>query len=204
MKKIRSAFFCQECGHSSPKWLGKCPSCNAWNTFVEAEVREAPAGGGREMPFDGVPQPLSDIEGEDGERLSTGMAEMDRVLGGGLVAGSAVLVGGDPGIGKSTLLLQVLEKIVVNQPDSLHLVILTREDPSLPLARLRANNRMDLVRADGQWWIAWNKGTIWPELGAGYAFGGGIPPSGWAMVPNPWPYRCMTARGVPSCSVSTE
>jgi DNA repair protein RadA/Sms len=111
VKKIRSAFFCQECGHSSPKWLGKCPSCNAWNTFVEEEVREAPAGGGREMPFDGVPQPLSDIEGEDGERLSTGMAEMDRVLGGGLVAGSAVLVGGDPGIGKSTLLLQVLEKI---------------------------------------------------------------------------------------------
>jgi len=111
VKKIRSAFFCQNCGHSSPKWLGKCPSCDAWNTFVEEELRDTQGGTGRDAAYGGAPQPLDAIEAEDGERLSTGIAEMDRVLGGGLVAGSAVLVGGDPGIGKSTLLLQVLEKI---------------------------------------------------------------------------------------------
>jgi len=115
-KKSRTAFFCQSCGHDSPKWLGKCPGCGEWNTFVEEELRETAAGGagasGRaSFSFSGAPQPIEAIEADEGERIRTGMAEMDRVLGGGIVPGSAILVGGDPGIGKSTLLLQLLQNL---------------------------------------------------------------------------------------------
>ena len=111
MKKIRTMFFCQECGQQSPKWLGKCPSCGEWNRFVEEEVRDADAAHPADLRFEGVPQSIDAITADEGERITTGIAEMDRVLGGGIVAGSAILVGGDPGIGKSTLLLQVLEKL---------------------------------------------------------------------------------------------
>ncbi|MCL2670387.1 MAG: AAA family ATPase, partial [Syntrophaceae bacterium] len=111
MKKQRTLFFCQNCGYDSPKWLGKCPSCGEWNRFVEEEVREESGLGPKEIRFDGVPQSIETIDADEGERLATGIAELDRVLGGGIVAGSAVLVGGDPGIGKSTLLLQALEKL---------------------------------------------------------------------------------------------
>ena len=111
MKKIKTLFFCQNCGQQSPKWLGKCPSCGEWNRFVEEEVRDADAARPADVRFDGVPQSIEAITADEGERLTTGIAEMDRVLGGGIVGGSAILVGGDPGIGKSTLLLQVLEKL---------------------------------------------------------------------------------------------
>ena len=111
VKKIRTMFFCQECGQQSPKWLGKCPSCGEWNRFVEEEVREVDAAHPAELRFEGVPQSIDAIAADEGERITTGIAEMDRVLGGGIVAGSAILVGGDPGIGKSTLLLQVLEQM---------------------------------------------------------------------------------------------
>src|SRR5512140_417598 len=104
-------FFCQECGQQSPKWLGKCPSCGAWNRFVEEEIRDAEAASPAGVRFDGVPQSIEAIAADEGDRITTGIAEMDRVLGGGLVAGSAVLVGGDPGIGKSTLLLQAAAKL---------------------------------------------------------------------------------------------
>ena len=104
-------FFCQECGQQSPKWLGKCPSCGAWNRFVEEELRDGEAGQPAAIRFEGVPESIDAIAADEGERLATGIAEMDRVLGGGIVAGSAILVGGDPGIGKSTLLLQVLEQL---------------------------------------------------------------------------------------------
>ncbi|TFG38397.1 MAG: DNA repair protein RadA [Syntrophobacterales bacterium] len=109
MKKIKVAFICQNCGHQSPKWMGKCPSCSEWNQFVEEEVR----GGGKppEIGFDEVPVPIVDIEADEKDRLKTSIADMDRVLGGGIVRGSAVLIGGDPGIGKSTLLLQVMDKL---------------------------------------------------------------------------------------------
>ncbi len=111
VKKIKTLFFCQNCGQQSPKWLGKCPSCGEWNRFVEEEIRETDGTRPAELRFDGVPQSIDAIEADEGERISTGIAEMDRVLGGGIVGGSAILVGGDPGIGKSTLLLQVLEKM---------------------------------------------------------------------------------------------
>jgi DNA repair protein RadA/Sms len=104
-------FFCQNCGQQSPKWLGKCPSCGEWNRFVEEEIRETSETDPATVRFDGVPQSIEAITADEGERLATGIAELDRVLGGGIVAGSAILVGGDPGIGKSTLLLQALEKM---------------------------------------------------------------------------------------------
>ncbi len=113
MAKSKTVFFCQECGYESPGWLGKCPACNQWNTFVEEKVQPAPARSttGLGSMGDAKPVSINDISIENEERYSSGIKEMDRVLGGGLVQGSLVLVGGDPGIGKSTLLLQVCEKI---------------------------------------------------------------------------------------------
>ena len=102
MKK-KSIFMCKECGHESPKWLGRCPGCGEWNTFIEQAVRAEPATGERRSVR---ATPLSEIAADERERMATGVAELDRVLGGGIVTGVVALVGGDPGIGKSTLLLQ--------------------------------------------------------------------------------------------------
>ncbi|MDE7061204.1 MAG: DNA repair protein RadA, partial [Lachnospiraceae bacterium] len=110
--KVKNVFFCNECGYESSKWLGQCPSCKTWNSFVEEPVQRKNAGG---ASFAGkgvsgerrmTPQKLSEVAQTFQERLCTGIGELDRVLGGGIVPGSLVLVGGDPGIGKSTLLLQ--------------------------------------------------------------------------------------------------
>ncbi|MBD5452258.1 MAG: DNA repair protein RadA [Lachnospiraceae bacterium] len=110
-KKITTVFFCQECGHESSKWLGQCPACKQWNTLVEEKVQVTGSGMGgasktaavKEAP---VPVNIGSISLKDGERITTGIEELDRVLGGGIMQGSLILVGGDPGIGKSTLLLQ--------------------------------------------------------------------------------------------------
>lgn len=111
MAKVKTKFVCSECGSESPKWLGKCPECNQWNTFVE-ELEQKPAGI-RRTEEGTIPKPLSlnHIEITNENRLSTDLPELDRVLGGGVVKGSLVLVGGDPGIGKSTLLLQMTESL---------------------------------------------------------------------------------------------
>ena len=116
MSKPKSIYTCSECGGTSPKWLGKCPHCNAWNTLVEG-VAEAPVKH-RYQSLAG-PQPvatLSEIEATDVDRRPTGLEELDRVLGGGIVAGGVVLIGGDPGIGKSTLLLQALDALSKTVP----------------------------------------------------------------------------------------
>jgi len=109
MSKIKTFFQCQTCGYTSPKWLGKCPDCGAWNSLVE-EKEEIVTRRSSLVTHLGKsePQPLSSVTGQYGQRTSTGMKELDRVLGGGVVAGSVILVGGDPGIGKSTLILQAL------------------------------------------------------------------------------------------------
>ncbi|WP_027717388.1 DNA repair protein RadA [Desulfovirgula thermocuniculi] len=101
-------FFCQECGHRAPRWMGRCPECGAWNTLVE-EVTPSR----RVSPSAAFPSalPITQVSLDYEERLSTGMAELDRVLGGGIVPASLVLIGGDPGIGKSTLLLQVARNV---------------------------------------------------------------------------------------------
>ncbi|MGO9139142.1 MAG: DNA repair protein RadA [Syntrophales bacterium] len=111
MKKIKTAFFCQNCGHQSLKWLGKCPSCDEWNRFAEEEIRAVDPAGPAGIPFNEAPLPIDEIVADEKERVTTGIVEMDRVLGGGIVNGSVTLVGGDPGIGKSTLLLQVVHNL---------------------------------------------------------------------------------------------
>ncbi|MEO7244953.1 MAG: DNA repair protein RadA [Rubrivivax sp.] len=111
MARERSVFVCSDCGGSSAKWLGKCPHCGAWNTLVEG-VAEAPTRHRFQALVQAQPvMALADIEASEVDRAPTGIAELDRVLGGGLVAGGVVLIGGDPGIGKSTLLLQALDTI---------------------------------------------------------------------------------------------
>ena len=107
--KSRSVYYCTECGNESPKWMGQCPSCGSWNTMVE-QKEQAPSSKAKPSARQGVWQPpkrLFQVENEEEIRFSTGIGEFDRVLGGGAVAGSLVLVGGTPGIGKSTLLLQL-------------------------------------------------------------------------------------------------
>ena len=111
MAKTKTKFVCCECGCESPKWLGKCPECDQWNTFVEELEQKATTPSGRGAISTAKPQKLLEIDYTTDDRMSTGLGELDRVLGGGIVAGSLVLVGGDPGIGKSTLLLQLSEHI---------------------------------------------------------------------------------------------
>lgn len=114
-KGKKTVFFCQNCGHEESKWLGQCPACKEWNTFVEEKVTVPKAGNASALgPAGGAaaqPVLLTSVDTDDDERIRTGIGELDRVLGGGIVQGSLVLVGGDPGIGKSTLLLQVCQKL---------------------------------------------------------------------------------------------
>ena len=116
MAKEKTIYTCSECGGTAPKWLGKCPHCNAWNTLEEG-VAEAPSRHRFQALAKSAPvMALADIEASDVDRTPTGIDELDRVLGGGIVAGGVVLIGGDPGIGKSTLLLQALERLSMRLP----------------------------------------------------------------------------------------
>jgi DNA repair protein RadA/Sms len=119
MSKIKTIFQCQGCGFSSPKWLGKCPDCGAWNSFSE-EKQDTRTTKASSWHPSSKPQPLNAVTGGTEKRSSVGIAEFDRVLGGGLVRGAIVLVGGDPGIGKSTLILQALAKIAEKEGNVLY------------------------------------------------------------------------------------
>ena len=134
--KQKIKFICQNCGYSSLKWLGKCPSCSEWNTFMEEE--EIPVSKYDSITADtatkSVPQKLNEISESEGERIVTGTSELDRVLGGGIVKGSMVLVGGDPGIGKSTLLLQICKYL----GDKNNVFYVTGEE-SAQQVKMRAN-----------------------------------------------------------------
>lgn len=113
MTKTKTVYFCSNCGNESPKWLGKCPNCGEWNTYVEEKV-QASAGKGTLLSHtatDSVPVKLAEINQEKEERIQMPSGELNRVLGGGLVAGSIILIGGEPGIGKSTLVLQNMLRI---------------------------------------------------------------------------------------------
>lgn len=112
MAKAKSVFVCSDCGYESPKWLGKCPSCNSWNTFYEEKIQVTTTSGkALNVKESAKPMKLNSVEGKEAVRTSTGISELDRVLGGGIVKGSLVLIGGEPGIGKSTLILQLCYKI---------------------------------------------------------------------------------------------
>lgn len=116
--KDKTVFVCSNCGYDSPKWSGRCPACGEWNTFVEQTIKAAPAAAaarkealGGHNSASSRPHRLRDIETGDEQRIQTGDSELDRVLGGGLVQGSLVLIGGEPGIGKSTLVLQTVMRL---------------------------------------------------------------------------------------------
>lgn len=149
MAKSTSCYFCKECGYESAKWLGQCPSCRAWNTFVEEPVVKAsPASGfsrntGARPPRQ-RPVRVDEIALEKEDRIPTGFQELDRVLGGGIVVGSMVLLGGDPGIGKSTILLEVSRNLAADDGKS---VLYVSGEESLKQIKLRAE-RIKTISGD--------------------------------------------------------
>ena len=135
--KKKTVFFCKQCGYESSKWLGQCPGCHEWDSFVEEPVAKAVPGVSGTVSAtkkDAVPTLLSNVTTDDENRISTKISEMDRVLGGGIVVGSLVLVGGDPGIGKSTLLLQMCR----NLSDERKKVLYVSGEESLRQIKMRA------------------------------------------------------------------
>jgi len=111
MAKLKQVYMCQQCGHESPKWMGRCPACNEWGSLVEEVIDTSKTKLTKSNTSGNLPIKLKEIVIEKENRTTTGMQELDRVLGGGIVKGSLILVGGDPGIGKSTLLLQICETL---------------------------------------------------------------------------------------------
>ncbi len=133
-KSKGTLFFCKECGYESAKWFGQCPGCKEWNTFVEEPVVKDSTGKRKVVTLAEAPVRLSEISIEKEDRMTTGIGELDRVLGGGIIKGSMVLVGGDPGIGKSTLLIQMCRYIALNN----HKVLYISGEESLKQIKLRA------------------------------------------------------------------
>ena len=142
-KGRRTVFLCQQCGRESAKWLGRCPDCGEWNTFVETVTRPAKGNRATSLAPSSSLQELSTVSGEDAPRIVLSLAECNRVLGGGIVPGSLVLIGGDPGIGKSTLLLQISALVA----QSGRKVVYVSGEESPQQVKLRAN-RLDL---GGEW-----------------------------------------------------
>lgn len=141
-KQKTTIFFCSECGFESAKWMGQCPACHAWNTMVEEPVIPKTSGKNTTVRTSTAKAAyLKDVETDDGDRYDSGMEEFNRVLGGGIVAGSLVLVGGDPGIGKSTILLQVCR----NLANAGRKVLYISGEESLKQIKLRANRIGDIT-----------------------------------------------------------
>ena len=143
-KKAKTIFSCQTCGYQAPKWLGKCPDCGTWDSFVEermvASARSGKAGG---LSAAATPVAIDSIELDIEDRLHTHIQEFDRVLGGGLVFGTLILIGGDPGIGKSTLMLQASYGLARQG----HKVLYVSGEESIRQLRLRSK-RLETVAAD--------------------------------------------------------
>ena len=149
MAKTRSMYVCSECGGEHSKWQGQCADCGAWNTLSEFRIEKGPAAARTRTGYAGAddrakPVRLADVSGEQAERVSIGIGELDRVLGGGLVRGSVVLVGGDPGIGKSTLLLQTASKLSGDLPG----LYVSGEESLAQIASRGGRLGLDLSRID--------------------------------------------------------
>ncbi|RYL89926.1 DNA repair protein RadA [Sporolactobacillus sp. THM7-4] len=134
MPKLKTVFICQECGYESPKWMGRCPGCQNWNTLVEETVRQISSTDRVSQKRDSKPVRLTEVDLEEEPRILTEMKEFNRVLGGGVVPASLVLVGGDPGIGKSTLLLQASEQLSLGG----HKVLYISGEESVKQVKMRA------------------------------------------------------------------
>ncbi len=141
MAKPKQVYFCQECGYESSKWMGQCPGCRAWNTFVEETVVTGARKQGNRT-VSAAPASILEVTSDVETRLDTNMKELDRVLGGGIVKGSLVLIGGDPGIGKSTILLQVCR----NLTDAGHKVLYVSGEESLQQIKMRAERLGDFKK----------------------------------------------------------
>ncbi|MCK4267589.1 MAG: AAA family ATPase, partial [Actinomycetia bacterium] len=135
MSKARVVWSCQECGSTAPQWLGRCPDCQQFNTFVEEKVHRDEDTTSRWIFSSNEPQSLEEVEALVDERWPTNIAEFDRVLGGGIVRGSLVLIGGEPGVGKSTLLMQAAGSLVAQ---GRKVLIVTGEE-SVQQVKLRAD-----------------------------------------------------------------
>ncbi len=149
-KAGKTIFLCQGCGYQAPKWLGKCPECGEWNSFVEERLRLGSALSFKESIADSAsrPVPMDSVEISQVRRLTTGTQEFDRVLGGGLVPGSVVLIGGDPGVGKSTLMLQVSHKLASHK----HKLLYISGEESVQQIKLRSD-RLG-TGSDGLWVVS--------------------------------------------------
>ena len=141
MAKAKQVFFCQECGYESAKWMGQCPGCKAWNTFVEEKVVTG-AKKSHAKTLTSAPASILEIVSNEETRIGTGMKELDRVLGGGIVKGSLILLGGDPGIGKSTILLQVCR----NLTETGHKVLYVSGEESPQQIKMRAERLGEFKR----------------------------------------------------------
>jgi DNA repair protein RadA/Sms len=146
MKASKTIFLCQRCGYQTPKWMGKCPDCGEWHSLVEEKAPSGPAFSSRGFPS--TPVPIDAVEMTLVKRMASGIEEFDRVLGGGLVPGSLVLIGGDPGIGKSTLMLQVLHRLASHN----HKVLYISGEESIQQIKLR-NNRLG-TGSEGLWVVS--------------------------------------------------
>ncbi len=147
--KTKTVFSCQNCGYQSVKWLGRCPDCNSWNSFAEEDFTPPSVKGSQRVSlYKEAPVLLKDVEVKEEHRLKTGIAELDRVLGGGIVLGSVVLVGGDPGIGKSTISLQVSNKLT----ESGRSVLYVSGEESVMQTKLRAK-RLGTGKGKGNLYI---------------------------------------------------
>ena len=137
MGKIKSVYVCSECGYESPKWYGKCPGCGEWNTMTEEikeQVKNQSSIAVKRRTVSSLPVSVNEISTAEEQRYKTGYSELDRVLGGGIVKGSLILLGGDPGIGKSTILMQICSSL-----DSGLKILYTSGEESARQIKLRAN-----------------------------------------------------------------
>ena len=141
MAKVRAVFRCTDCGTAAPKWVGRCPGCGEWNTLVEELDEPAAVDGARHLGQRDVPVPIDEVDAHEWSPRSTGIGELDRVLGGGLVPGSVTLIGGEPGIGKSTLLLQAVASLASRD----ECVLYVSAEESKQQVRLRAE-RLDALQ----------------------------------------------------------